>query len=179
MKFIEAIQEKTTATVEAFGGAVLFKIKILSPMEAEAAGLASSLVASSIIDHNELKKLAKQKDIFERVESEDATEEDLDRLLNMVKGFDPGKLMKIEEHQDKLLKQVIFQASEDNGETWADIIMVDTQDQMCSETNLLWCGAIPKEDRQAILHVAMKSHGEVVSHLQSFLGTGSRVASLA
>ena len=179
MKFIEAIQEKTTAIVEAFGGAVLFKIKILSPMEAEAAGLASSLVASSIIDHNELKKLAKQKDIFERVESEDATDEDLDRLLNMVKGFDPGKLMKIEEHQNKLLQQVIFQASEDDGETWTDIILVDEQEQMDADQNLLWCGAIPKEDRQAILQVAMKSHGEVVDHLQTFLGSGSRVASSA
>ena len=45
MKFIEKIQEATTAKVEAFGGLVVLECKILSPLEAEAAGLASSLVA--------------------------------------------------------------------------------------------------------------------------------------
>ena len=107
MKFIQAIQEATTAKIHVFGGAVVFECKILSPMEAEAAGLASSLVASSVLDPNQLKKLARQKEILETVDNEDPTDQELDQLLNLLHGFDVGKMMKIEEHQNKILKQVV------------------------------------------------------------------------
>lgn len=172
MRFIEAVKEATTAKVQVFGGAVLFECKILSPMEAEAAGLASSLVASSVLDHNQMKKLARKKEILENVDIEDPTDQDLDQLFNLLNGFDVGQMMKIEEHQNKILKQVVWRASENNGETWEQIFLVDTQEQQDAEQNLLWIGAIPKSDRGNILDVVLKSHKEVVDHLQTFRTQG-------
>jgi len=170
MKFIEKIQEATTAKVEAFGGLVVLECKILSPLEAEAAGLASSLVASSVVDPNQLKKLARRKEILERAEAEDANDQDFEQLLNMIQGFDPSKLMKIEEHQNKILKQVVIRASEDGGETFEDLVLVDNIEDQDAEKNLLWVGAIPKEDRNKILDVVMNNHKEVADHLQTFQG---------
>jgi len=172
MKFIHAVQEATTAKINVFGGAVVFEIKILSPMEAEAAGLASSLVASSVLDHNQMKKLARKKEILENVDVENPNEEDLDQLFNLLHGFDVGQMMKIEEHQNKILKQVVWRASEDHGENFEQIYLVDTQEQQDPDQNLLWIGAIPKEDRAKILEVALKSHKEVTDHLQTFRRQG-------
>lgn len=172
MKFIQAIQEATTAKIHVFGGAVVFECKILSPMEAEAAGLASSLVASSVLDPNQLKKLARQKEILETVDNEDPTDQELDQLLNLLHGFDVGKMMKIEEHQNKILKQVVTRASEDNGETFEEIYLVDEAEQQDPEKNLLWIGAIPKEDRSKILQVVLQGHKEVTDHLQFFRAKG-------
>lgn len=170
MKFIQKIQEATTAKVECFGGLVVLECKILSPLEAEAAGLASSLVASSVLDPNQLKKLARKKQILERAQQEDAGDDDLEQLLNLMQGFDPAKLMKIEEHQNKILKQVVIRASEDGGETFEDLLLVDQLEDQDAENNRLWIGAIPKEDRNKILDVVMKNHKEVVDHLQTFQG---------
>jgi hypothetical protein len=170
MKFIQKIQEATTAKIEVFGGLVVLECKILSPLEAEAAGLASSLVASSVLDPHQLKKLARRKQILERAEAEDAGEEDLEQLLNLIQGFDPGKLMKIEEHQNKILKQVVIRASEDGGETFEDLVLVDKVEDQDSENNRLWVGAIPKDDRNKIMSVVMNHHKEVVDHLQTFQG---------
>ena len=170
MKFIQKIQEATTAKIEVFGGLVVLECKILSPLEAEAAGLASSLVASSVLDPNQLKKIARRKQILERAESEEAGEEDLEQLLNMMKGFDPSKLMKIEEHQNKILKQVVIRASEDGGETFEDLVLVDSVEDQDAENNRLWIGAIPKDDRNKIMAVVMNHHKEVVDHLQTFQG---------
>jgi len=170
MKFIQKIQEATTAKIEVFGGLVVLECKILSPLEAEAAGLASSLVASSVLDPNQLKKIARRKQILERAESEEAGEEDLEQLLNMMQGFDPTKLMKIEEHQNKILKQVVIRASEDGGETFEDLVLVDSVEDQDAENNRLWIGAIPKEDRNKIMTVVMNHHKEVVDHLQTFQG---------
>jgi len=170
MKFIQKIQEATTAKIEVFGGLVVLECKILSPLEAEAAGLASSLVASSVLDPNQLKKIARRKQILERAESEEAGEEDLEQLLNMMQGFDPNKLMKIEEHQNKILKQVVIRASEDGGETFEDLVLVDSVEDQDAENNRLWIGAIPKDDRNKIMAVVMNHHKEVVDHLQTFQG---------
>lgn len=170
MNFIQKIQEATTAKIEIFGGLVVLECKILSPLEAEAAGLASSLVASSVLDPNQLKKIARRKQILERAESEEAGEEDLEQLLNMMQGFDPTKLMKIEEHQNKILKQSVIRASEDGGETFEDLVLVDTIEDQDAENNRLWIGAIPKEDRNKIMTVVMNHHKEVVDHLQTFQG---------
>lgn len=170
MKFIQRIQEKTTAKIECFGGQVLLECKILSPLEAEAAGLASSLVASSVLDPNQMKKIARKKEILERAEAEDATDQDLEQLLNLMQGFDPTKLIKIEDHQNKILKQVVIRASEDGGETFEDLLLVDTIEEQDPENNRLWIGAIPKDDRTKILAVVMNNHKEVTDHLQTFQG---------
>ena len=170
MKFIQRIQETTTAKVECFGGLVVLECKILSPLEAEAAGLASSLVASSVLDPNQLKKIARRKEILERAESEDASDQDLEQLLNLLQGFDPGKLMKIEEHQYRILKQVVIRASEDGGETFEELVLVDTVEEQDPDNNKLWIGAIPKEDRGQIMSVVMNHHKGVVDHLQTFQG---------
>ena len=168
MKFIQKIQEATTAKIEIFGGLVVLECKILSPLEAEAAGLASSLVASSVLDPNQLKKLARRKQILERAEAEDAGEEDLEQLLNLMQGFDPAKLMKIEEHQNRILKQVVIRASEDGGETFEDLVLVDSIEEQDAENNQLCIGAIPKEDRNKIMAIVMNHHKEVADHLQTF-----------
>lgn len=170
MKFIQKIQEATTAKVEVFGGLVVLECKILSPLEAEAAGLASSLVASSVLDPNQLKKLARRKQILERAESEDAGEEDLEQLLNLMQGFDPAKLMKIEEHQNRILKQTVIRASEDGGETFEELLLVDSIEEQDAENNRLWIGAIPKGDRNKIMAIVMNHHKEVADHLQTFQG---------
>lgn len=168
MKFIQSVAEKQRVQIKVFKGAVIFECCILSPVEAEAAGLSSSLIASALLDPMKIMKMQKQKQKLETMNLEDPSEEDIQQLLNMVHGVDPQKLLAIEDHQNKILMQVVKRASEDQGKTFEDIFLVAGEQQQDPNHNRLWVGTLSTIDRKEILDKVMNGHKEVADHLQNF-----------
>lgn len=168
LQFIKNVDEKTKFTVEVFGGAVLFECRTLSPIEAEAAGLSSSLVASAMFDPRKIDKLKRQQQKIENMNMEDPSEDDFNYLLNVLKGINPDQLLAMEHQQNKILCEVIKRASEDQGQTWEQIHIVQGQEQQDPARNILWVGMITKEDRKQIIDLALSKHKEVASSLQTF-----------
>ena len=172
LTFIEQVDEKTRFKIPVFGGKVIFECRTLSPIEAEAAGLSSSMVASSMMGSKQIAKIMKQKDKLSKVDLENPSEEDLEVLLNIMDGFRPEQLLSIEEQQNKIICSVVKRASEDDGKTFEKIFLVAGEDQQCPKNNRLWIGSLPKEDRAAILDKCMNSHREAVESLRNFRSTG-------
>ena len=168
MKFIQSVAKKQRVQIEVFNGAVLFECVILSPIEAEAAGLSSSLVAAALLDPMKIMKMQKQKEKLENMDLENPSEADMQQLLNMMHGVDPRKLLAIEEQQNKIIIQTVKRASEDQGKTWEQIFLVEGEQQQDPDQNRLWVGTLSTKDRKAILDKVMNGHKEVADHLQTF-----------
>ena len=172
LKFIKDVDQSTKFNVEVFGGAVIFEVRSLSPIEAEVAGISSSLVAKSMMNPKQVAKMMRQKDKLNSINLEDPTDEDLETILNIMEGFQPESLLTIEEQQNKLICSVVRRASEDGGKTFEDLHLVTGYDQQDPAHNRLWIGMLTKEDRNKILDKAMNSHVEAVELLNNFRKTG-------
>tara|TARA_R110000824_G_scaffold95388_1_gene229428 strand:+ start:63 stop:584 length:522 start_codon:yes stop_codon:yes gene_type:complete len=172
LSFIEEVDSSTKFTIECFNGAVIFECRMLSPLEAEAAGMSTSMVASAMMDPAQIAKIIKNKDKLSSIDFTDPNEEELQTILNMMDGFKPEQLLSIEEQQNKILCQVVKRASEDNGVTYQIVHLVQGYDQQDASNNRLWVGSIPKDDRTAILNQAMNSHREAVESLNNFRKSG-------
>ena len=101
---------------------------MLSPLEAEAAGMSTSMVASAMMDPAQIAKIIKNKDKLSSIDFTDPNEEELQTILNMMDGFKPEQLLSIEEQQNKILCQVVKRASEDNGVTYQIVHLVQGYD---------------------------------------------------
>lgn len=172
LNFIQAVEDSTSFTIDCFNGMVVFEVRVLSPIEAEAAGMSTSMVASSMMDSQQLSKIMKNKDRLSQIDFSDPQEDDLEVLLNMMDGFKPEQLLGIEEAQNKILCQVVRKASEDGGETFQQIHLVQGYDQQDPANNRLWVGNLSKEDRTAILERAMSGHKEAADRLGNFRQVG-------
>ena len=172
LTFIKDVNESTKFQIPVFDGAVIFQCRMLSPLEAEAAGLSSSLVASSMMTPQQIQKFIKQKDKLQNVNLKDPSDEDLQILLNMMDGFQPEQLLGIEEQQNKIICSVVKKASEDDGATFEDIHLVNAYEQESAEHNRLWSGRLSKEDRNVIIDRCMHAHKEAVESLRTFRKSG-------
>ena len=172
LSFIKQVDDSTKWQVACFGGAVIIEGRMLSPIESEAAGISSSMIAASMMDPKQLSKVMKNREKFQNINLEDPTDQDMETLLNFMDGFRPEQLLGVEEQQNKIIIQVVKRASEDGGKTFQRLQLVAGYDQQNPEQNLLWVGMLTKEDRQAILNKAMSAHVEAVESLRNFCKTG-------
>ena len=172
LNFIKEVDDSTKFNIPVFGGQVIFEVRMLSPIEAEAAGLSSSMVASSMMGAKQVAKIMKQKEKLSKVNMAEPTDEDLEVILNIMDGFKPEQLLGIEEQQNKIICNVVKRASEDDGKTFERIHLVTGHDQQDPANNRLWVGMLSKEDRTAILDKCMNAHKEAAERLQTFRKTG-------
>lgn len=168
LNIIEQIDASTRWTAELFGGRLLVQGRILSPLEAEAAGLSSNLVASGMLDQKQIQKMIKQKDKIADINFEDPSDEDVSYLMNLMHGFKPEQLLSIEEQQNKIIQQVVRRASQDQGATFEDLHIVLGYEQQSPTQNRLWVGMLSKEDREVILDHALQGHRRAAESLQTF-----------
>jgi hypothetical protein len=145
LSFIKEVDDSTKFQIEVFDGKVVLQCRILSPIEAEAAGMSTSLVASSMMDTAQISRIMRQKDKLKNIDFNDPNDDDLELIFNMMDGFKPEQLLSIEEQQNKILMQVVKRASEDGGNTFQDIKLVSGIDQQSPENNRLWVGMLTNE----------------------------------
>ena len=172
LSFIKEVEESTTFQIPVFDGKIIFEVRTLSPIEAEAAGLSSSMIGSSMLGAKQVKKIITQKEKIGKIDLENPSDEDLEILLNIMDGFQPEQLLSIEEQQNRILCTVVKRASEDKGKTFEKIHLVKGFDQQDAKQNRLWVGMLTKEDRSTILEKALNSHKVAVERLNMFRSTG-------
>ena len=160
-EIINQIISNSKFTIECFDGRLLLEGRILSPSEAQAAGLTSGLLAASMANPNEIEKMSQIND--------DESDDNLERLIQIAKRIRPESLEAIGEAHDKIICKVISRASSDNGSSWQKIHIVHGVDQQNADQNRLWVGMIPEEDRRRIIDQAMTGHQNAVAKIRGSL----------
>lgn len=169
--FLEKISSSSLWQIEAFGGEVLIEGRILTPAEAERAGLASSLIAAQIVkDQGSNRGSAVQDIAVKAEEGEELSEHEQDLLLSFMSSLRPEQLAAMSEQEDRILCEVVKRGSSDGGATWERLSLVTAIDQQDPASGRLWIGMLSKEDRSLMIEAAMKGHKEAADKLASFRG---------
>ena len=158
-----------------FGGSVLVRGRILSPAEAESAGLATYLLMTQLADPRELARVASLQKRADEIKSGEGTDEEMEEFIGLAGklGINPDALNRMAESQDRLICQVVKSASIDGGQTWERLAMVQREEQQDAAAGRLWIGMLSKEDRDTILSKALQGHKEASERIAGFLGSGS------
>lgn len=168
-EFIQAAEKCSIFTVSCLDGALMMRGNMLSPVDAQAVGLASSLISVDLMtstDQN-LDHLAQvSKTIAD--EHHEMTPDEMTEALRRLKSLNPEKLRQIGEHQSKVICQCIREGSIDGGETWERMQVVMLKEQQSAENNRLWVGILPTEDRVSIIDIIMTRQDEAAEQLRTF-----------
>ena len=146
-----------------FDGKVLLEGRILSPQEAEAAGLTSSLIASQMAPPEHLAQFEK---IKKKAEAENA---DFSELLNFARMINPEGLMKLAEANDKVISACVKRCSMDEGKTWENMKIVLSESEQDPDKNQLWVGLLFEADRTAIIDLCLEGHKAAQQRIAGFL----------
>ena len=168
----EFIKESNAAihwSVVAFDGAITLKGRILSPAEAETAGITSGLLAAEM-HANRKGNFSGLQDLAKKIEGEgdDLSNETIDQMIKQMKRIRPETLLSLAESQDRIICQTVKLASLDNGESWEPLRFCTAEDQQDPERGMLWVGVLSATDRSLILEKAMKGHKKAATRLASF-----------
>lgn len=147
---LEEIAEKARWKTIAFQGKLHLSGRVLSPIEAQAAGMASKTIIS---------KMASS--ISKDEEDESITIED------KINNFTPEDVLHFGAMQDRVLCQVVDKASQD-GENWEKITLVQFEAQQNPNRNILWVGMISQADKNSIFEKAMITVKEAADLAESF-----------
>ena len=161
-ELLHSIINESKFTIPAFDGKLLLEGRILSPSEAQAAGLASGLIAASLTNPKEIEELERLSDDTENPDS-------MARILQIARSIRPESLIAIGESHDRIICKVVTRASSDNGQTWSRIHIVQGVDQQNAESNRLWVGMIPENDRKAIIDKALEGHKQALENIRGSL----------
>jgi hypothetical protein len=148
---------------EIFDGKIILEGRILSPSEAEAAGLATSLLATQMAPPEELSKFEK---IKQEAEAEDA---DYSELLRWAKLVNPDGLLKMAQANDKVICSCVRKCSMDNGKTWEPIKIVMNEADQNADKNQLWVGLLFDSDRTEVLNKCLEGHRRAAERIAGFL----------
>ena len=167
--FLKELVQDSFWRVECFGGQVLIEGRILTPAEAERAGLASSLIAAQIVKDQRSTGAQNIQDIANKAqEGEDLSEQEQDQLIGFISSLRPEQLSAMTDQEDRILCEVVKRGSSDGGASWERLFLVTGIDQQNPETGALWVGMLSKEDRSTIMEAAMEGHKEAAQKAASF-----------
>ena len=165
--FIKQAEKNSLFSVKIFDGQILIRGRLLSPSESEAAALNSTHLISQIVNQ-EGKSVGGLRDLSEQLTKGDVTNEALDEAYKFLSKLKPNQLKSIADQQNKIICQVIKDASMDDGQTWEELKIVLHQEEQNSDRNFLWVGMLSASDRTEILNQAMTGHREAVEKLSMF-----------
>lgn len=165
--FLNQVQQESTFETAIFGGNLQIKGRILSPSEIEKASLASTLVIRSLAKTGDLSKFQK---MSADLDSENLDEETINRAMGLLDKITPEQMDQIAKSQDFLITQCVRMARRSESDQWERLQMVLSQQEQNPERNCLWIGMLTKNDRSAILDLAMQGHAEAVERLATFRG---------
>jgi len=153
---LEQIAGRSRWNLTCFDGKLHLSGRILSPIEAQAAGIASKTIMLKMF--NAMKK---------QVPEEESEEEKDNRLLESMQNLKPDDLLEFGKMQDRVICQVVDKASQDN-ETFEKIHLVQNEGQQNPSRNILWVGLLSQEDKNAIFDAAMVSVKEATESVDKF-----------
>ena len=165
--FIKQAEQSSLFTVDIFDGQIRIRGRLLSPSESEAASLNSTLLISQIAP-TEGKGLGGLQDLSKELTGDNVSQEAIDRAYKMLSKLKPEQLRSISDQQNKIICQVIKEASMDKGSSWEELRIVMRQEEQNAERNLLWVGMLSASDRTEILNLTMLGHREAVERLSMF-----------
>ena len=168
--FIKQAEQSSLFTVDIFDGQIRIRGRLLSPSESEAASLNSTLLISQIAP-TEGKGLGGLQDLSKELTGDNVSQEAIDRAYKMLSKLKPEQLRSIScfaGQINKIICQVIKEASMDNGSSWEELRIVMRQEEQNAERNLLWVGMLSASDRTEILNLAMMGHRAAVEKLSMF-----------
>tara|TARA_Y100001963_G_scaffold159863_1_gene265802 strand:+ start:2724 stop:3221 length:498 start_codon:yes stop_codon:yes gene_type:complete len=146
-----------------FDGKIILEGRILSPSESEAAGLATSLLATQMAPPEQI---AKFEEIKQKAESEDA---DYSELLQWAKMVNPDGLLKMAQANDKVICSCVRKCSMDDGKTWEPIKIVMNESEQNADKNQLWVGLLMDADRTDVLNKCLEGHRRAAERIAGFL----------
>jgi enoyl-CoA hydratase/carnithine racemase len=158
-ELLQEVIQQSKFQVSIFDDRLLLEGRILSPAEAQAAGLASGLIAASMANPTEIKEIQSMKEDIEE-------QQDMEKLFRIAQKIRPESLIAIGEGQDRIICKVIKRASSDGGSTWQNIHIVLGVDQQSAEANRLWVGMLSEEDRKLILDNCMDGHQKALEKIR-------------
>ena len=153
---LKQIIDNSYWTLPIFDGAIIVRGRILSPTEAEQAGIIQFMVAASLIDQSDtLQNMSSLKDF----DADNATADQIADLMQTAKSMNinPQHIARINEHNDSIIQTVVKEASINDGATFEPFAIVLGANQQSADENKLWIGMLSKADRDAILQKAMQS----------------------
>ena len=106
---LEEIIASASFIVDAFDGLIKIEGRILSPAEAEAAGLASAMIASAIFKGQNKEQIKETQRIAEKVEKGEL--DDIEDLLRITSSISPEQMERISEREDRLLIKCVKRCS--------------------------------------------------------------------
>ena len=150
LSVLTEIAEKARWQLDSFQGKLKLSGRILSPIEAQAAGIASKTLISRMMQTMKDEK-----------ESEMTLEQQIEKIT-------PEDILTFGAMQDRVLCQVVDKASQDGGETWEKLTLVQFEKQQNPKKNVLWVGMITQEDKNLIFEEAMMSVKEAADQADNF-----------
>lgn len=155
MEILKELAEKSRWKTECFGGALLIGGRVLSPIEAQAAGMASKTL------------MMKMMEIVEKEEQPE--EEEVEKtILDQINKITPDDLMSFGAMQDRILVQVVDKCSQDGGESWEKLHLVLNEGQQNPSRNALWVGVVQQDDKNKIFELAMTMVKGASPELENF-----------
>jgi hypothetical protein len=169
-QFIEVAEQVSEFTIECFGGALLLRGNILSPSDAQAIGLASSLISVDLLQDGKSEDIGELAQASQTIKDNhhNMDEEELFKTIQKLKHINPEKLRQIGEHQSKVICQCVREGSIDGGDTWEKVTIVLHKEQQSKEHNRLWVGVLTTDDRIAIINKLMIGQNEAAERLRNF-----------
>jgi hypothetical protein len=167
-KFIKEIAASSKWRIAAFGGQLLIEGRILSPAQAQAAGLASGLIASEIAFDRTGEEFKALQERIEGQKEEEINPSDLVMLTQILKKIRPEQMINLSDHQDRVICQCVQRASMDEGATWDKLTLCMAEGQQNPDQGRLWVGMLTTEDRNEILDKCLKGHKEAALKLSRF-----------
>ena len=161
---IQEIINNSRWSYPAFDKKLIIEGRILSPVESQAVGIGSALIASGIASKEDLLTIHKATSEPENQDLENAEE-----LYKALKNFDSDKILKMAENQDKVLCKCIRRASMDEGKTWQNLSVVLEENKQCSKNNRLWVGMFNDLDRKNMIDLCLNGHKKASDALRGQL----------
>lgn len=150
LSVLTEIAEKARWKLDAFEGKLKLSGRVLSPIEAQAAGIASKTLISRMMA---------------TMKEDEAEPMNFEQKIEKITAED---ILTFGAMQDRVLCQVVDKASQDGGETWEKLTLVQFEKQQNPKKNILWVGMITQEDKNAIFEEAMMSVKEAADQADNF-----------
>lgn len=152
---LQEIAEKSRWNLVCFNGKLHLSGRILSPIEAQAAGIASKTI------------MLKMYQAMKELPEEESEEEKNNRLLQQMEKLNPDDILDFGKMQDRVICQVVDKASQD-GESFEKIHLVANEGQQNPSRNILWVGMLSQDDKNSIFDAAMVSMKEATESVDKF-----------
>jgi hypothetical protein len=151
---LKELADKSRWSTECFDGQLHLSGRVLSPIEAQAAGIASKTLMTKMMT-----AMTPQTDADEKTKEE--------KILAKIESLTPEDLLTFGSMQDRIICQVVDKASQD-GEAWEKLLLCVNESQQNPLRNVLWVGVLSQDDKNLIFEKAMLSVKEASEKLENF-----------